>query len=281
LFSWYTEHFVHGELTICIAGNYDAAAVRTRIELMPLHTLPAGKRHFPNQIPAWKPGLNFITAPFRQEQFFVLFPLQYPVDEKTYYSLIVLNALTGDTMSSRLFQRLREKGGYCYSVYSFFSFYEDTGCWCAYASSAKRSSARILSDIRSELENLITGGVSEDEIDAAREHLCGEELIAAEDAEYRMKRLERNVSSGYPLRTTDETIACIRSVTEEDVIRCIRLLLVPARKSLVVYGPKLSDEERGRICALFPDQGNGGEHAESDSNTMYGTKRRKAARIQN
>ncbi len=283
LFEWYTKYFVHGELTVCITGNYNRDAVIGRLEQLPDHTFqlqPFHACHFKDQVPVWKPGINFISAPFRQEQFFLLFPLDYPVDEKTYYSLCVLNALTGDTMSSRLFQRLREKGGYCYNVYSFFSFYEDTGCWCAYASSARRSSLRIVSDINSEMKNLLSCIISDEELDAAREHLCGEELIAADDIEYRMKRLERNYSAGYLLRTTEETIDGLRSVTKDDIIRCIKLLLRPEKAAFVVYGPKLPEKERNKIGMLFPEL-NGEIYAEFDNNTMQSVKRGKAAHIQN
>ena len=42
------------------------------------------------------------------------------------YNLIVLNNILG-SMSSRLFQEVREQRGISYSVFSYHSSYEDTG----------------------------------------------------------------------------------------------------------------------------------------------------------
>ncbi len=256
--SWYENHFVHGRMCVCAAGCFDQKAVEERLSALPQHgDLPlegadkvlAGQ--YADQTPVWKSGISFIKSSFQQEQFFLLYPLRIPVDERAYYTLAVMNALTGDTMSSRLFQTLREKGGWCYSVYSYSTFYADAACWCAYASSAKPSSGRILTDLHTEMEKLFNDGVRETEVEAAREHLCGEELMADSDIENRMKFLERCYDSGYGYKSTDERIALIRSVTKDDVGRCLREMFDVRKKALVVYGPGLSLKEKKDIIGLY------------------------------
>ena len=204
-----------------------------------------------NLRPVWKSGINFVEAPFQQEQFFKVYPVPYPVDEKMFYTFAVLNALTGDAMSSRLFQQLREKGGYCYNVYSFFSYYEDAGLWCAYASSAKQESSRIVADIQKEIEKLKNNTITQDEVTSAIEHLCGEEMIASEDAEYRMKRLARNFLAGYSLASTEEIIAMLKKIELKDLNDAIKLLFDESKSALVVYGPKLSSSRKKKIEALL------------------------------
>jgi predicted Zn-dependent peptidase len=258
LVSWYEKHFVHGTMCVCIAGSFDMKKVEERISELSSHeelpTEGADKvlvAQYAGQMPVWKGGVSFIKSSFQQEQFFLLYPLKLPVDERMYYMLAVMNALSGDTMSSRLFQSLREKGGWCYSVYSYSTFYADAAFWCAYASSAKRSSGRILADLHVEMQKLFSRGVSSEEVDAAREHLCGEELMADADIENRMKFLERCYESGYEYKTADERIALIRSITKDDVECCLKEMFDVKNKALVVYGPGLSFKEKKDIISLY------------------------------
>lgn len=256
LYAWYEKRFVRGPLTVCITGNYNADSITGILEMLPEHTAHVrwSDEHEENQLlkqtPVWKSGLNFISAPFQQEQFFVLYPVAYPVSEKLYFTFAVLNAISGGTMSSRLFQRLREKGGFCYTVDSFFSYYEDTGCWCVYASSAKQESVRIISDIRMELNDLFLHSITDAELDAAKEHVCGEEMIASEDVEYRMKRLARSYQSGYTVRTTEDIIEIFRSIQKADIEEAVKMLFNDEKASVVVFGPKLKASEKQKIKGL-------------------------------
>jgi predicted Zn-dependent peptidase len=256
--SWYDKYFIHGRMCVCAAGCFDKKALEERISQLPSHIeLPLDRAdkelagQYADQIPVWKSGVSFIKSSFQQEQFFLLYPLRFPVDERAYYTLAVMNALTGDTMSSRLFQTLREKGGWCYSVYSYSTFYADTACWCAYASSGRLSSRRILEGLYKEIKYLFDYGVSETEVESAREHLCGEELMADADMENRMKFLERCYDSGYGYKSTDERIALIRSVTKDDIERCLHEMFDVKNKALIVYGPGLSLKEKKDIIALY------------------------------
>jgi predicted Zn-dependent peptidase len=300
LFKWYNEHFIHGELAVCVAGGFEADDVQNLISCLPergglpgplVETALTGTEtdegiephRFLDQKPVWKNGIRFVPARFRQEQFFVLYPIPYPVTRKQYASLAVVNALAGDTMSSRLFQTLREQGGYCYTVYSFCSFYEDTGCWCAYASSAKKNSARIAKDLSAELKRLAcdarNGKLGDEEIEAAKEHLCGEEIISGEDMEYRMKRLARNFMCGYAQVSTEDIVQEIRMLDRNSVESCIATLLDEKKQSVVVFGPRSGACKRRKIASCFPEAANGGSDDKHHINFLHGTKRCKAACI--
>jgi predicted Zn-dependent peptidase len=81
--------------------------------------------------------------------------------------------------------------------------------------------------------------ISETEIDDAREHLCGEELIGSEDMENRMKRLARQYLAGQPLHTVEETVERIRSVSSGELSSCIASSIDRSREALILYGPKV------------------------------------------
>lgn len=252
--SWYERFISGGELAVCISGNFNEASVRNLLE-------GCSKKRKNTQsgfcdairelqfqkVPEWKPGYYYVSNDFQQEQIMLLFPLDVQRDEQKYYSWAVLNALTGDTMSSRLFQNLREKQGYCYNVYSFFTVCTGCGFWCAYASVPKAKAAAVCRDISREIVRLIEEGVTNEEIEAAREHLCGEEIIYSEDIESRMKRLFRNYSYGYRQTDWQYTVNKLRTVRQEDLNRSIGEVFGKSEPLFVVYGPKLTDKQRQKL----------------------------------
>ena len=73
LLSWYEKRFVHGKLTVSITGNFNVEKVRQILETLPEHDLKNGcslQENCENLRPVWKSGINFVEAPFQQEQFF-------------------------------------------------------------------------------------------------------------------------------------------------------------------------------------------------------------------
>ena len=249
--AWYAKFISGGELAVCIAGNFDAQSVTKVLECCSRkrRNTQAGSTNKERSaafgpLPVWKSGFHYVNAEFQQEQVMVLFPFRSIPDEDAYYSWAVLNALTGDTMSSRLFQNLRESKGYCYNVYSFFSVCTDCGFWCAYASVPKSKAASACKEISREIRRIVEKGVSDDEIEAAREHLCGEEIILSEDIENRMKRLFRNYSYGFAQNDWEKTVERLRSVDKEALRRAVNSLFDGSNAAFVIYGPKLTAKQR-------------------------------------
>ena len=256
LVDWYQRHIAEGPLVVCAAGNVDIQVVEHLARTLPPRRVCAGDwleaarwdgRH--GAAPRWSSGIRFKDAPFRQMQFFLQFPASEPKSQREYYCFAVANALVGDTMSSRLFQKLREEGGYSYNVYSFMTYFSDAACWCAYASAAKKDSQKVVATLHSELRKLKEGGFTQEELDAACQHICGEEIIAAEDMEYRSKRLFRHHSLGFPQVSTEEITDLINSLGTEEVQAALGRLLDFGRASLLVYGNNPTDSFRKKIAS--------------------------------
>jgi predicted Zn-dependent peptidase len=233
---WYDTYIARGSLSVFAAGSFNEEALRRLLEGLPPRKEPARRP----RTPPWRSGFHAIPSPFSQELLFILFPIAAPVTEQRFYTLAVLNALLGDTISSRLFRRLREQSGLCYSVYSYNDFFSDCAFFSIYTSSARKNLPRIVGEISEEIDSLLSRGMGTEEIRAAQEHLCGEELISSEDMEYRVKGLMRNRARGFPYRTTGETLSLIRSVSPEDLAAEAARLFRPAFRADIVYGPKLS-----------------------------------------
>lgn len=249
LLDWYDKYFVNGNLCVFAAGMVDSDFIAEKLETLSLKSdvpIEFSEQGF-GKLPVWKNGFSFIKAGFNQTQVFELFPLAMPVSEKDYYTAAVFNAIAGDSMSSRLFDSMRERSGLCYTVYSFFTFYADVAAWCAYASCDNDKAVSVASLFIDEIEKISRSGVSDAELEAAKMHLCGEEILGSEDMEFRMKRMQRNYSMGFNLNDTSRILECIRSVTKNDIIEFIEKLFDFNKMAFVVYGKSLSMKSKRNI----------------------------------
>jgi predicted Zn-dependent peptidase len=152
------------------------------------------------------------------------------------FALGVLNAALGGGMSSRLFQEVREKRGLAYSVYSFSSQHADSGIWGVYAGCLPAKADEVLSICRDEIAKVISGGLTDDELDRGKGQLRGSIVLGLEDPSSRMSRLGK-AELVYPrLEPVDEILASIDAVTHDDV-RDVAAAVLAQPKALAVVGP--------------------------------------------
>ena len=153
------------------------------------------------------------------------------------YALYVLNTILGGTMSSRLFQRIREERGLAYSVYSALNGFRDSGHLAIYAATSPSSGAEVVRLALEELRSLRDHGPTEDELEVAREHLKGSLMLALEQTSSRMSNLARQeMYLGRP-QTMTETLGLVNGVTAKAVHRLSRELMQGQRVSLAAVGP--------------------------------------------
>ncbi len=158
-------------------------------------------------------------------------------DDERRYALRVLDTILGGTSSSRLFQEVREKRGLAYSVFSFHGGYAGTGQIGVYLGTRPDNVAVALQVVGTEFERLLQDGVSEQEVELARENAKGRLVLALESTSARMNRLGGAVLADLPILTVDELIERVESVTTADVDALARELLAPERLSAAGIGP--------------------------------------------
>ena len=249
LFDWYNRFVKSGPLAITIAGNFNQEEIFNCINDFPIRE--NFEQNFPLQIPTWNSGLDFISADFQQEQFFLLYKLDSKIDLKQNLILSVLNAIIGDTMSSRLFQSLRENSGFCYNVYSFINLFQDCGFWCFYATSSKENCLNVARNLIQIVDEFFENEISEEEINYAKQHLCGEEIMAGEDMEQRMKQMARCWFSGYNQNSSENILKIINEIQLDDLYAILKMIKNNLEKALVIYGPKVKSVNKKNIEKVF------------------------------
>ncbi len=158
----------------------------------------------------------------------------------------VLNVILGSSMSSRLFQEVREKRGLAYSVYSFVNAHEDTGVMGVYAAVAPDRVLETLKVIGHEMEKIAHQSVTETELNAAKEYLKGSMYLNAESTDSRMNRLAKNEIVFERYVPFEEIESQIMDVSVDDVKRWFISAYRPESVAVTLLGP-VSDQILGDI----------------------------------
>jgi predicted Zn-dependent peptidase len=133
------------------------------------------------------------------------------------YAVFVLNAVLGGSVSSRLFQRIREEQGLAYNVYSALETYFDAGCIWIYAATRPDAAVTVLELILEELAVLSELPVPGEELSRMKENLKGNVMLGLESTAGRMSSLAQQEIYFGRAYDMDEIIAGIDSVSAEPV----------------------------------------------------------------
>jgi predicted Zn-dependent peptidase len=138
-------------------------------------------------------------------------PAYRQVDDRR-YAVYLLNTILGGSMSSRLFQNVREKRGLVYSISSGVTAYSDAGCLSIYAGTSLQSLDKVLKVTIDELKRVVDEPIPAEELRRAQDHLKGSFMLSLENTGSRMNHLARQeiyFGRTFPL---DEITAGIESV---------------------------------------------------------------------
>ena len=140
-----------------------------------------------------------------------------PFDSQMRYPLLVLNTYLGGGMSSRLFQKLREKNGLAYSVYSYLDFYKDTGIFGAYIGTDKMKFNQAKKMLIDELNVPVQKKLSLNTMKKLKNQLKGSIVIGFENTSRRMSHIAKNEIYLNKYVDINEIISNIDAVTPEDI----------------------------------------------------------------
>jgi predicted Zn-dependent peptidase len=174
-----------------------------------------------------------------------------PRGDERRFALRVLDTILGGSTSSRLFQEVREKRGLAYAVFSYASHYLDSGQVALYVGTRPDNVAEAMDVIGTELARLHADGVSEEELERARENVKGRTVLSMESTLTRMNRLGSSILMDVPLLSVDEVLSAFDAVTLDDVMGLARELWAPERMSAAGVGGS-EDAFRSALESVSP-----------------------------
>jgi len=143
----------------------------------------------------------------------------YPQAHEDRYGVYILNTVLGGSMSSRLFQNVREKRGLVYSISSGVSAYSDAGTLTIYAGTSLDSVDEVVRLSLEELRRMKGEALPADELRRAKDHLKGSLMLSLENTGSRMNHIARQEIYFGRAFKLDEILSGIESVSAEDVPR--------------------------------------------------------------
>jgi len=224
LLAFRKKHYSPMNACVAIAGNFDFDRIRDLMEKYFGAWQGDAGDIFPVNVANMNPCT--LTADKDTEQVHIC--LGYtgkPTGHQDIYPIAVFNSVLGGGMSSRLFQRIREESGMAYSVYSTPSYYPHCGEFCIYAATSPKNIQAVLDQLQEETLLMIEKGMTEEEFRMAKAQLKGSFILGQESAYNRMNSMGSAMILQNRLIPTDETIAKIDAVTQEDAQRVAREIL--------------------------------------------------------
>ena len=229
------NHYIPKNIIIAAAGNIDECRLNELLEnaFGSLNKNASSSREAPPEIKR-----NFIVKERELEQVhFCLGTKGLRSADENRFEGYLLNTILGGSMSSRLFQKIREDYGLAYSIHSFISPYADTGLLGIYAGTSAEFFEKVLKMSLEEFKLLMTVKVSADELKKAKEQLKGNLMLSLESSSSRMNQLAKQEMYFERFFSLDEIIDEIEKVTEEKIQRLANRLLDNSFFNLAVLGP--------------------------------------------
>jgi len=169
-----------------------------------------------------------------------------PYASEDRYALALLNAILGSSVSSRLFQEVREKKGYAYSIYSFISSYLDTGFWAVYAGTGRKKAVAVTELIIKEMRGLYDT-ISDTELRRTKDQLKGNIVLGLESTSSRMQNIARQEMYYGRYFSQKDMIKEIESVSIEHVKDLAYRLVNKGKMSMTLFGPVKGEDFKGLL----------------------------------
>lgn len=238
----YREHYRPEGLVVTAAGDVDHDALCEQVLaalaeggwVLDSAAVPLGRRSSSGE--ADSPGVELTVRRSTEQANVLIGGTAITSTDERRFAMLVLNAVLGGGMSSRLFQEVREKRGLAYSTYSFASGHADAGLFGVYAGCTPGKVDEVSALLVAEWEKLADEPMSPAELRRSIGQLSGNLVLGLEDAGSRMSRLGKAEIVSGELLSVEETLERIRAVTAQQV-QDLAADLFARPRSVVRVGP--------------------------------------------
>jgi predicted Zn-dependent peptidase len=237
LLGYIDAHYDPSQIVIAIAGSFDQATVERLVQRYFGKRKPVnGSLRSPRRPPDVRGGVLAKKKPL--EQVHLCLGLKgVAAGHRDRYAVYALNSVLGGSMSSRLFQEVREKRGLAYSIYSFLSGYSDVGTITVYAATRPKEVERVVDLVCREITRMHKHGIDRKELERAKNQMKGSLMLSLESSHSRMSKLAKDELI-YGRRTSlEEMLAHIDRVTSEQVSAVGQQLFVLDHLAITALGP--------------------------------------------
>ncbi len=237
--SYINDEYTRDNIVIAVAGNFDENEVCSLFEGK-LKSLNAAKVSKDINMPDYVPRFKVKTKDIEQSHI-CLGTKGLTLGDDRYHTMSLLNNIMGGSMSSRLFQNIREEKGMAYAVYSYTSSYTNDGFFGIYAGVSHNMVEPAVKAIMEELDLLRTRGITEAELSTAKEQLKGSYIFSLESVNGRMAAIGKSTLLLGKTLTAKEVIDKINAVSMDDIMEVAQKITAIDRYSGVLLTREKKD----------------------------------------
>ena len=219
------KEYTRDAVVVSVAGNFDENEFCKFLEDK-FEVLRKTKEKKQHEQTKYKRSFKVMTKDIQQSHI-CLATKGVALGDDRRYALNILNNIMGGSMSSRLFQNIREQKGLAYSVYSVASSFSHDGYYLIYAGVGHDKIRHALEGIQEELEVLRSGSVTEDEFSMSKEQMKSSFIFGQENVASRMFANGKNLTLLDKVYTTEEIIDAIDKVSLADIDEIKMLICDP------------------------------------------------------
>jgi predicted Zn-dependent peptidase len=157
-------------------------------------------------------------------------------DDDDRWGLYLMSTVLGGSMSSRLFQNVREKEGISYSIYSFHSSYSDSGVFGVYCATLPENYNRAVELIVKECREIASNGITAEELQDSKDFMKGNLALSLESVEVRLGRLAMDEIAFQRCFSFEEIVDNINRVSGDDIMRICNRIFGRKKLSVVTVG---------------------------------------------
>ena len=232
---FHADHYRAGNTVVAVAGAVGTDEVRRAVSCA-FSAFPSGDGTIPRSPPG-AVGSDATIADDTEQVHLVVGGRALPRLDPDREALDVVDHVLGGGLSSRLFDEIRDRRGFAYSVFSGTAAYSDAGAWSIYAGTMPEQANTVRALIDDELARLIAGGISDEELAIAKGFLTGSYEMSLEDSGARMARIGGLLVTTGEVRSVEDQLARWDAVTHDDVRRVISTVYAATPPLTVALGP--------------------------------------------
>ena len=231
------SHYLTSNGVVAVAGNIDPETAFLKVERA-FKNMPDGRKIAKLKVTERQksPRVKFKKKDLDQTHL-RLGVRAYPMYDERRYALQVLATILGGTWSSYLWREIREKRGLAYYVGASAEEYTDAGYLLATAGVAHENLPKVVKKIVEIMRHFRTKGVSEKELNFAKEYVRGSMALAFETTDEVATFLSSQELFYKKIMTPEDMLRKIEAVKKGDIIKVARDIFRPEKINLAAIGP--------------------------------------------
>lgn len=245
MLTYFDEYYRPNGLVISIAGNIDEQKTIALVQTLFGDWQPHEQRPYADCLPPVDVNPLAVINKATEQVNLCLGTLGISYASPDYYAFMLLNAILGDGMSSRLFQVIREEQGLAYDIGSYFNSYAETGNFVISAGIDVSQTEAVVRAILHEMDQVCQTLIAHDELVRVKAYIRGSMLLGMEGTHQVASWLGSQESLRSEILDIEKMIALIEAVTPQDIQRVAQTCFAPSWRRLAIIGPcKIKQAER-------------------------------------